>query len=32
VPFLMQWQGGELVTVFPEDAAVAKMKVGIGTN
>lgn len=32
LPFLMQWQGGELVTVFPEDAAVAKMKVGIGTN
>lgn len=32
VPFLMQWQGGELVTVFPADAAVAKMKVGIGTN
>jgi len=32
VPFLMQWQGGELLTVFPEDAAVAKMKVGIGAN
>lgn len=32
VPFLMQWQGGELVTVFPADAAVAKMKTGIGTN
>ncbi|MBN9439298.1 ABC transporter substrate-binding protein [Bosea sp. (in: a-proteobacteria)] len=32
VPFLMQWQGGELVTVFPADAAVAKMKVGIGAN
>jgi branched-chain amino acid transport system substrate-binding protein len=32
VPFLMQWQGGELVTVFPADAAVAKMKVGVGTN
>lgn len=32
VPFLMQWQSGELVTVFPADAAVAKMKVGIGTN
>jgi len=32
VPFLMQWQGGDLVTVFPTDAAVAKMKVGIGTN
>jgi branched-chain amino acid transport system substrate-binding protein len=32
VPFLMQWQGGDLVTVFPADAAVAKMKVGIGTN
>lgn len=32
VPFLMQWQGGDLVTVFPADAAVAKMKVGIGAN
>lgn len=32
VPFLMQWQGGDLVTVFPADAAVAKMKVGVGTN
>lgn len=32
VPFLMQWQGGELVTVFPPDAAVAKMKMGVGTN
>jgi len=32
VPFLMQWQNGELVTVFPEDAAVAKLKVGIGSN
>lgn len=31
-PFLMQWQGGELVTVFPADAAVAKMKMGVGTN
>lgn len=25
-PFLMQWQGGELVTVAPPSAAVAKMK------
>lgn len=32
VPFLMQWQDGNLVTVFPADAAVAKMKVGVGTN
>ena len=32
VPFLMQWQGGNLVTVFPADAAVAKMKTGIGAN
>jgi len=32
VPFLMQWQGGDLVTVFPADAAVAKMKVGVGAN
>lgn len=31
-PFLMQWQGGELVTVFPAEAAVAKMKMGVGTN
>jgi branched-chain amino acid transport system substrate-binding protein len=31
-PFLMQWQGGDLVTVFPPDAAVAKMKTGIGAN
>ncbi|MET3355987.1 ABC transporter substrate-binding protein [Xanthobacter autotrophicus] len=31
-PFLMQWQGGNLVTVFPETAAVAKMKVGVGSN
>ena len=31
-PFLMQWQGGELVTVFPADAAVTKMKTGIGAN
>ncbi|MFG1375783.1 ABC transporter substrate-binding protein [Xanthobacter autotrophicus] len=31
-PFLMQWQGGNLVTVVPEAAAVAKMKVGVGSN
>ena len=31
-PFLMQWQNGELVTVFPEKAAVAKMKTGFGGN
>lgn len=31
-PFIMQWQGGELVTVFPADAAVTKMKTGIGSN
>ena len=31
-PFLMQWQNGELVTVFPEKAAVAKMKTGFGAN
>lgn len=31
-PFLMQWQGGELVTVFPADAAVAKMETGVGKN
>jgi branched-chain amino acid transport system substrate-binding protein len=28
----MQWQNGELVTVFPPEAAVAKMKVGIGSK
>jgi branched-chain amino acid transport system substrate-binding protein len=32
VPFLMQWQEGELVTVFPGEAAVAKLKIGVGTN
>ena len=31
-PFLMQWQGGELVTVFPAKAAVTKMKTGFGSN
>ncbi len=31
-PFIMQWQGGELVTVFPPKAAVVKMKTGLGTN
>jgi branched-chain amino acid transport system substrate-binding protein len=31
-PFLMQWQGGELVTVYPPEAAVAKLKLGIGTK
>lgn len=31
-PFLMQWQGGQLVTVFPADAAVAKMTIGVGKN
>lgn len=30
--FLMQWQNGELVTVFPPEAAVAEMKIGIGTT
>lgn len=32
VPFLMQWQGGHLVTVHPAAAAVAKLKTGLGTN
>jgi len=32
LPFLTQWQSGMLVTVFPADAAVAKLKVGIGAN
>lgn len=32
IPFLMQWQGGELLTVFPAEAAVAKLKTGIGAN
>jgi len=31
-PFIMQWQAGELVTVFPAKAAVAKMKTGLGSN
>jgi branched-chain amino acid transport system substrate-binding protein len=31
-PFIMQWQAGELVTVFPANAAVAKMKTGLGSN
>jgi branched-chain amino acid transport system substrate-binding protein len=32
LPVLLQWQGGELVTVAPKAAAVAKVKLGIGTN
>lgn len=32
VPFLMQWQGGKLLTVYPEAAAVAELKVGLGVN
>lgn len=31
-PFLMQWQKGELVTVFPEEAAVAELKLRVGAN
>ena len=31
-PYIMQWQGGQLVTVFPPGAAVATMKVGVGSN
>jgi branched-chain amino acid transport system substrate-binding protein len=31
-PILMQWQGGKLVTVSPKEAAMAKLKVGLGTN
>lgn len=31
-PYIMQWQKGELVTVFPKEAAVAEMKVGVGAN
>ena len=31
-PILMQWQGGKLVTVSPKEAAVAKLKVGLGSN
>ena len=30
-PFLMQWQGGELVTVFPKKAAVKELKAVLGT-
>lgn len=29
-PYIMQWQKGELVTVFPKEAAVADMKTGVG--
>lgn len=29
-PMLMQWQGGELLTVHPKAAAVADLKVGLG--
>lgn len=29
-PFLMQWQNGELVTVYPPSAAVAKLMTGVG--
>jgi len=29
-PFLMQWQGGELVTVFPQKAAVKELKPVLG--
>ncbi len=32
LPVLLQWQGGELVTVAPKSAAVAKIKLGLGTN
>lgn len=32
VPFLMQWQGGQLVTVNPKEAAVAQLKTGLGTK
>lgn len=32
INFLMQWQNGELVTVFPPDAAVAEMKIGVGSD
>ncbi len=31
-PYLMQWQGGELVTVHPPAAAIAKMKLGVGAK
>ncbi len=27
MPFVMQWQGGELVTIAPQTAAVAKLKI-----
>ena len=32
VPFLMQWQGGQLVTVYPKEASVAQLKTGLGAN
>jgi branched-chain amino acid transport system substrate-binding protein len=31
-PYLMQWQKGELVTVFPPAAAVAEFKIGVGSK
>ncbi len=30
VPFLMQWQGGQLVTVYPKEAAVATLEARLG--
>jgi branched-chain amino acid transport system substrate-binding protein len=32
VPFLMQWQGGQLVTVHPKEAAVSQLKTGLGAK
>ena len=29
-PFLLQWQGGKLVTVFPKEAAVAELRPQVG--
>ena len=31
-PFLMQWQGGQLVTVHPKEAAVSQLKTGLGAK
>lgn len=32
LPILMQWQGGKLVTVSPKEAAVAPLKIGLGSG
>jgi branched-chain amino acid transport system substrate-binding protein len=31
-PFLLQWQGEQQVTVFPPEAAVAELRIGLGAS